>query len=199
MENATPWALFGGIGLGALVLLSLAWDSVRWGIVPMPTWGRVRRACVDLMQRRHIRGEIVDLGSGFGGMTLAIAGALPDASVRGIEGSAIAYALGRVAGAVSAIGNGTVRRRPRGTVRWQRADFMGCDLSGADAVFCYLYPGAMQQLAAKLRHELRPGAWVVSHTFALPGWDPVEILRVNDMYRTPIYLYRATAASPPSP
>ena len=67
---------------------------------------------------------------------------------------------------------------------------MHTDLGGFDGVYCYLYAGAMTQLSHKLRRELRPGAWVISNTFALPGWQPIRVVRLRDWYRTPMYLYR---------
>jgi hypothetical protein len=47
----------------------------------------------------------------------------------------------------------------------------------------------MTRLAPKLLAELSPGTRVLSHTFALRGWKPVRTLEVDDLYRTPIYVY----------
>jgi len=72
-----------------------------------------------------------------------------------------------------------------------RRDFWTVDLSGADIVFCYLFPDVMQDLSAKLRSELRPGAVVVSCNFDLPGFSPHQVLRPgNSLHNSPIYLYQ---------
>jgi len=31
---------------------------------------------------------------------------------------------------------------------------------------------------------------VISNTFAIPGWKPISIYELDDMYRTKIYVYR---------
>ena len=75
------------------------------------------------------------------------------------------------------------------TVRFR--DFRKADLSGADVVFCYLFPDALQDLADKLDAELKPGATVVSANFALPKWRPERILRSDRSLREdPLYVYR---------
>ncbi|HLM43981.1 MAG TPA: SAM-dependent methyltransferase, partial [Myxococcaceae bacterium] len=71
--------------------------------------------------------------------------------------------------------------------------FFRASLSEASAVVCYLYPGAMSRLAPKLTQELAPGTRILSHTFALRGWKPLRTLAVDDLYRTPIYLYEVPA------
>jgi hypothetical protein len=74
--------------------------------------------------------------------------------------------------------------------------------SEASAVVCYLFPGAMTRLAPRLSTELAPGTRILSHTFALRGWKPLRTLVVDDLYRTPIYLYEVPARTdgpePPS-
>ena len=63
------------------------------------------------------------------------------------------------------------------------------DLSDASLVVCYLEGKQMEWLEPKLRSELKAGALVLTHTFAMPNWQPVDIIRANDFYRSPIYLY----------
>ena len=48
----------------------------------------------------------------------------------------------------------------------------------------------MTELKPKLEAELRPGALVLSNTFAVPGWQPVATRTADDMYRSAVYLYR---------
>lgn len=62
--------------------------------------------------------------------------------------------------------------RGKVTVRWQ--NLWTADLSRADAVFVYLIPWKMDDLATKLKKELKPGTLVISNSFIFPGW---KILR----------------------
>ena len=72
----------------------------------------------------------------------------------------------------------------------RRENFWDADLSGADIVFCYLYPDVMKKLAAKLQSGLKSGAIVVSSNFPLPEHTPNRILRPQSiLHNDPIYIY----------
>lgn len=55
---------------------------------------------------------------------------------------------------------------------------------------CYLCPGGMTRVRGKLEAELRPGALVISNTFAMPDWSPEHTITLDDLHRTPVYRYR---------
>jgi len=75
-------------------------------------------------------------------------------------------------------------------IKIRRENFWEADLSGADVVFCYLYPDVMKKLAAKLTAGLKKGATVVSSNFALPGFIPSRVLRLqNSRHNDPMYVY----------
>jgi SAM-dependent methyltransferase len=75
-------------------------------------------------------------------------------------------------------------------IKIRRENFWGADLSGADVVFCYLYPDVMKKLAAKLAVGLKPGAVVVSSHFSLPGFVPSKVLRLEGSWQNdPMYIY----------
>lgn len=68
-------------------------------------------------------------------------------------------------------------------VRWR--DFRKADLSEFDAVYLYLIPKVLPELAEQLERQLRPGTRVVSVDFELPGWTPVK----TQEYGQKIWLY----------
>ena len=79
----------------------------------------------------------------------------------------------------------------RSKIKIKRQNFWDADLSGADVVFCYLYPDVMKKLAAKLTAGLRPGAVVVSSNFSLPGFVPSNVLRLESSWHNdPMYVYQ---------
>ena len=57
-------------------------------------------------------------------------------------------------------------------------DLWTANLSDADVVFLYLFPEVCAKLEKKLERELKPGAKVISHGFALPNWKPEKVERV---------------------
>jgi len=71
------------------------------------------------------------------------------------------------------------------------ANFYKEDISNADVVFCYLFPDVMKTVAAKLKAELKEGAYIVSCNFKMPDFVPETILYPKGtLQNDPIYLYR---------
>lgn len=56
-------------------------------------------------------------------------------------------------------------------------DFNHANLSDADVLLIYLVPEVMNKLKKKLDTELKPGSRVISHGFAIPEKEPVEVER----------------------
>ena len=162
------------------ITISLAWYTVRLGISPMPSSGKAGRAIERIIKANRPSSIVYELGSGWGGLACRLARALPASHIRGFELSSIPYGW-------SSLVN---RLRRSSNLEINRADFFGASLHDADIVVCYLYTGAMARLKDKFERELRPGTMVISNTFALPGWTPAEVVRLNDWYRTPVYVYR---------
>ena len=47
----------------------------------------------------------------------------------------------------------------------------------------------MEKLRKKLEKELSNGAIVVSHTHPIPEWNPKEVIEVDDLDHSTIYIY----------
>ncbi len=164
-------------------MLSIVVYTLRTGISPMPTLGKVRRQLLSLLEP-GLEGTVLELGAGWGTLAFALADRCPRARVVAFELSPLPFVFCWL----------RQRLAPRPNLELRRQDFFRASFSGASLVVCYLFPGAMTRLAPKLLAELAPGTRVLSHTFALRGWLPLRTLVVDDLYRTPIYLY---AVKPP--
>jgi protein-L-isoaspartate O-methyltransferase len=75
-------------------------------------------------------------------------------------------------------------------VRVIHDDMMNVDLSPADVVIIYLETKSNEILRPKLEKQLRSGARVISHDFAVAGWRPNRTEQL-DAYSRPhtIYIY----------
>lgn len=72
-----------------------------------------------------------------------------------------------------------------------RKNFWHADLSGADVVFCYLFPDVMGRLVRKVRKEAKPGSVLVSCNFPVKGLVPERVLRPKGaLHHDPIFIYR---------
>ena len=173
------------VAFGTIAAVAV-WTVVT-GSPPTPTSLRVRRTMLAILPPRlprADRGRIYELGSGWGGLSRALADRFPDQPVVGIELSPlpllVAWALNMAA--------------PKRNLTLQFGNFLNIDLSDAVLVVCYLSPGMLLRLQPKLERELTPDALVLSNTFAIPKWKPAAKVTSSDIYRSSIYLYERSGA-----
>ncbi len=165
------------IALFFYVLVSIIYYTFKNGISPMPTGRRVQKGFLEALPK-SCKGQIYDLGSGWGTLARALGRKYPEATVIGFETSFVPYLVSRFV---------TFGCK---NVDILQLDFYSLYLGEADIVVAYLYPKAMVKLGYKLDEELEPKCLVATHTFAIPNWEPFVEKRVDDIYKTPIYLYR---------
>lgn len=162
----------------ASVLLTIIYTFL-YGISPMPSSGIARKAILKVIPENQ-KGNIYELGSGWGTLALPIAKQCPKAMVKGFEISPIPWIVSKILQLFCGYPN----------LNFYRKDFFHVSLDDASIVVCYLYPEAMKQLKNKLEKELKPGSVVISNTFAIPGWTPEHVHTLDDLYHTKIYVYR---------
>lgn len=168
------------IALICLFSISILWYTLKTGIPPMPSSGRVCRVILEASEKAA-EGPIIDLGSGWGGLLFALARKYPDRPVIGYELSWLPWIYSQAYSVIFRLKN----------VRIYRQNFLTTQLPDATLLICYLHPKGMQALQKKLSSDgQKLNTLLISNTFALPENQPVETLRIDDLYRTPIYIYR---------
>lgn len=163
--------------------LSIIYWSYRLGITPTPTSLSVKKSLLTLIPQQ-IYGEIHELGSGWGHLLPAINKKCPNNPLNAHERSPIPRWFSQI-----------LTRLLKIPVSITSQDIFEADLSKSGLVFCYLYPGAMKKLSTHFNSTLPENCWIISHTFRLPGWTPVKIIQADDLYNTPIYLYKKLSTS----
>jgi len=129
-------------GAAVLAMVSILIGVLRCGISPMPSSRRAVEAMLTLAVPAR-DGAIHELGSGWGGLAISLARAHPNRVVLCYEISTLPYLFSVLRGRLSGLEN----------LEFRRADFLRADLSGAALVVCYLFPGGMERLAAKLEGQ----------------------------------------------
>ena len=141
----------------------------------MPTSNKVRSTL--FFHLPEVKGgTIIELGSGWGNLAFPLSKKYPHCKVIGYENSPVPFLF-------SAILN------HRSNLKIVRGDFFEKSLADANLVICYLFPKGMERLKVKLEKELCSGTKVISHTHPIPDWEPKEIINVDDLQKTTIYLY----------
>ena len=114
---------------------------------------------------------VIDLGSGDGRIVIAAA---RDHGARGlgIELDPKLVALAR---------ENARRAGVADRARFEEGDALKAELTQASVVTIYLLPFLLEQLQPRLLGQLRPGARVVTHAFAMKGWPPdrAETVRLS--------------------
>jgi SAM-dependent methyltransferase len=79
-------------------------------------------------------------------------------------------------------------------VRFKLADATKVDISEATVVMMYLLPESNELLRPKLEKELKPGVFVVTHNYMIPGWEDWEvtskIILDTERKEHTVFLYR---------
>lgn len=160
-----------------LVLMIVIW-AARNGIGPSPTTGKQRRAIFAALPGA-VDGNIFELGSGWGGLAMALARQYPKCHVIGVENSPIPFAVSWVRWKISRLANLEFR--------WN--DIQKEPLESAALIVCYLHTGAMRRLKPKLEQELSGKTWIVSNTFSFHGWNALSTVNINDIYHSKVFVY----------
>lgn len=157
--------------------------TLRNGISPMPTGRKAKKAILQLIHENFntkAQGNILELGSGFLTLALPINKQFPEKKIIAFETSTIPYLFSKLLGYFCCNDNLMILKK----------NFFISDFTNASLIVCYLYPGAMAKLKEKFEKELKSGTFIISNTFAIPGWKPIKTLTINDLYHTKIYLYK---------
>jgi 16S rRNA A1518/A1519 N6-dimethyltransferase RsmA/KsgA/DIM1 with predicted DNA glycosylase/AP lyase activity len=158
--------------------LSIVWGTLQTGISPVMSSSKACHAMLASIDQ-SVEGPLIDLGSGWGTLVIAVARKYPDQQVIGYELSWFPWLVSVIRKYCLGLDKLTLYRK----------DFRTADLSKAGVLFCYLFPEGMVALQDKLERERLTGALIVSNTFALPSCKPLKAIRLSDAYQTPIYVY----------
>ena len=128
------------------------------------------------MQRKE--NKIVDLGSGWGTLALVLARNNPDKTVIGYELSPFPFYFSKLLKLLYRQKN----------LHFKRKDFFALKFEKKTLYTCYLFPGAMQKLQAKIENSsLKPP--LLSSTFAMHKFKADTTFCLKDLYHTPLYFY----------
>lgn len=122
--------------------------------------------------------KIAELGSGWGGMLCALTKKYKKANLEGYELSPWPYRFSKFR---------TIFNCRRCKV--YRQDFFKADLSGYELIYMYLYPETIEALKPQFE-KFKPGTLILSCSFPVKGWDPIEVRKAGLFLPMTIYLYK---------
>lgn len=158
---------------------SITWSTIRVGISPMPSSKTARQAILRLTEETGA-GAIIDMGCGWGNLVIPLALKFPHRQIVGYELSIMPWFTAVIIKKLLRLKN----------LELYRQDFLNADWSGSSVIVCYLFPGGMDAIKNKIESEKSDIRFVISNNFALPSHQPDKIIRLNDFYKSPVYLYK---------
>lgn len=215
-------ALYLLLALTLVAAGSLIYHGWRNGITPMPSSSAAARTMAEaafveahrlesngsVSSRRADFPHVIEAGSGWGTTVCALARSLPEACIVGYENSPLPFLVSRLLCRLLGFEN----------VELKFADFRHADLTSADIVVCYLFPGGMRQLAQQIQpgegdRRQEPSAHgssvdvhpkldapsrlsapvLISNTFSLPDRKADRCIRTGDASLSEIFVYRPPA------
>lgn len=167
-----------------LVSLPLAAQNPRYANKLAPYVASPDRVVDRMLEMASIKpGEtLIDLGCGDGRILIA--------AVERYKAKAIGVEI-----SPKLVEQATTRIRREGLTEQARVvqgDLLEADLNGADIVTIYLESSLNRQLRPRLEKFLKPGARVVSHDYAIPGWKPTKVDKSDGRHL--VYLYEMPPA-----
>lgn len=148
----------------------------KLGVPTCHTSARARRAILDFIPSEAPSTaaplHIVEMGSGWGGVAMAIARARPHSRVVGIEYSIFPFLIS------------IFRKKLNPALKnleFVRADFFNYSLKNASIVVCYLLVPMLERLRGKFLAELPADACIISNNYLMPGWTAEKTIEVNGL------------------
>jgi hypothetical protein len=160
-----------------LVMLLIYWSTFRTQVPLYLSSNKVWQALETRLPSTPF--TFVDLGSGIGGVLTHLARTHPHGHYHGVEAAPLPYLWSWLRIKLGGHRNCTVH--------W--GSLWDSDLSRYDVVFAYLSPVPMDALWRKVEQEMRPGSLFISNTFEIPEHPPQEIIPVEDLHRSKLYLW----------
>lgn len=166
------------IAIALLTSSSIIFYSLKNGIGPCFTSKKVQRSLIDRLPNLEHK-TIVDFGSGWGSLLFPIARKYPSSTVRGLENSLVPFWFSKLIKYSFSFNN----------VNIYQENFYKSSLHDCDVLLLYLFPEAMQKLEKKVLEEMPPNSTIISHTFAFPTLQAIDVYSCNDLYKTKIFIY----------
>lgn len=116
------------------------------------------------LQSRHTT-NLIDLGSGLGGLVLHLKQKNPALTVIGIELAPLPWLISLLRKVFT-----------RSKAKFIIGDYEALNFGQYDAVFAYLSPAPMEHLYAKASREMRKNTLLLSHEFPVPNVKPSYLL-----------------------
>lgn len=175
-----PWTEISLLFVLLSAVISIVFYTLKTGISPMPSSGKARREIMNYLEQHYgdKQGEVlVDLGCGWGHLIIPLARRFPHHQVVGYELSVLPWLFCFAVKYLLRLDNLSLHRK----------NFLRQPLPENSILLSFLHPKGMKKLASHL--EQQSCRKLISIFFALPNFQAEQVMRLKDLYQTPVYIY----------
>ncbi len=166
--------------LGIIVVFTNEYFQHKLGVPMIPTMPKVRKKMIEQIPTDNT-GDIVDFGSGWGGLAFLAAKEFPNCKVVGVEVSLFPLLFARIRKLFS----------PKlKNLSFVREDFFEMPLDNVSVALCYLNNILMARLKDKFVKELHDKAHIISCNFFIPDWDAKEEIDIKGLWSSKVFVYK---------
>lgn len=158
-----------------LLMLAIFWSTCRTQ-VPLYLSGPAVWDAVE-QSLPHLPLRFIDIGSGLGGLVMALAQRRPDCVFSGVDVAPLPWLI-----------SVTRARWTKNTARFTRADYRALNFANYDVIFAYLSPAAMPALWQQAVKQMGDGAMLISYQFEIVGTPPDEARKIG-MCNNSLYIW----------
>ena len=162
--------------LGLVVLLLLYGGGVATR-VPLYLSATAAHVALAQLLAGRLAPRAVDLGAGFGGPMRHLARVFPEGSFRSVEASPATWLVAWMLGC------------SRRNLRVQWGDLWDTDLGDYDLMYVFLSPEPMPRLWTQVCAQAKPGSWLVSNTFPVPGQEAAQVIPLPGRTDARLFVY----------
>jgi hypothetical protein len=183
-QSSTPAWVYLAI---VILLAAVFWNTVGER-VPLYLTNRRTVDVIDALLPKSETFRFIDIGCGLASVLGPLSRRHPAAEFVGVESAPLPFALGSL-------------RLWLANRRNARLDFVSMwdhSLADYDVAYCFLSPAPMEALYEKARTEMKPGAFLISNSFDVPGHAPDDVVEVGDRRQTRLLLWRFGEAPEPA-
>ena len=158
-----------------LLMLGIFWSTCRTQVPLFLSGPAVWDAVNTSLPRRALR--FIDIGSGLGGLVLALAQRRPDCVFSGVEIAPLPWLIS------------VMRARwMKNTARFTRTDYRSLNFAHYDVIFAYLSPAAMPMLWQQAVEQMSKDSMLISYQFGIAATPPDQMCQLEGS-NTMLYIW----------
>ncbi|MBL1433472.1 MAG: class I SAM-dependent methyltransferase [Gammaproteobacteria bacterium] len=160
-----------------IIIWLLNWNAFSEQVPLYLSGNKTIEALAKHLEKKHAF-TFADFGCGLASVLIKLAKHFPQAHFTGYETAPLPYLIAKIRSI--GISNLDIKRQSFWKTQWNTYDI----------VYCFLSPAPMPKIESYAKNNMKSDAILISNTFLLPKKEAMQIININDLRATKLYIYR---------